>query len=123
MWIAGLLLCIAGIALTAVGVLGRQDRLPRNMWAGLRTTSIMRTDETWRVAHLAGSPWLLAAAAPAFVLAAVCFAAGSWQSVRTMSILLLGLLIAFLFLAVANGDRAARKVTDEPDHPQPGRRP
>jgi hypothetical protein len=115
MWIAGLLLCVAGIALVIVGLLARQARLPRNMWAGLRTNSIMRTDETWRVAHLVGAPWLLAAALVAFALAGVSFVADSWQSVRTPSILLLGLMIAFLFLAAANGDRAARKVMD--DHP------
>jgi SdpI/YfhL protein family len=121
MWIAGLLLCVAGIALAVVGLLSRQARLPRNMWAGLRTTSIMRSDETWRVAHVAGAPWLLAAACVAFVLAAVSFVAGSWQSVRTMGILLLGLMIAFLFLAAANGDRAARKVTDDPVDGESGR--
>jgi hypothetical protein len=113
MWIAGLLLCVAGIALVVVGVLGRQGRLPRNMWAGLRTNTIMRTDQTWRVAHTAGAPWLLAAAGVAFVLAAVAFLGSSWQSIRTLAILLLGLMIACLFLAVAYGDRAARKVPND----------
>jgi hypothetical protein len=113
MWIAGLLLCVAGIALAVIGVLSRQARLPRNMWAGLRTNAIMRTDETWRAAHAAGAPWLLAASGVAFVLAVVSFVAGSWQSVRTPSILLLGLMIACLILAATYGDRAARKVSDD----------
>jgi SdpI/YfhL protein family len=114
MWIAGLLLCVAGISLGVVGVLSRQARLPRNMWVGLRTNTTMRTDQTWRVAHRAGAPWLLAAAGLAFVLAGVAFVGSSWQSIRTLAILLLGLMIACLILSVAYGDRAARKVTDDP---------
>jgi SdpI/YfhL protein family len=114
MWIAGLLLCVAGIALAIVGVLSRQARLPRNMWAGLRTNTIMRTDQTWRAAHTAGAPWLLAAAGVAFALAAVAFVGSSWQSIRTLAILLLGLMIACLILAVTYGDRAARKVANDP---------
>jgi hypothetical protein len=113
MWIAGLLLCVAGIALVVVGVLSRQGRLPRNMWVGLRSNTIMRTDETWYAAHTAGGPWLLAAAGVAFALAAVAFLGSSWQSIRTLAILLLGLMIACLFLAVAYGDRAARKIPND----------
>lgn len=114
MWIAGLLLCAAGTSLAVVGVLSRLARLPRNMWVGLRTNTIMRTDQTWRVAHTAGAPWLLAAAGVAFVLAGVAFAGSSWQSIRTLAILVLGLMIACLILAVTYGDRAARKVPDDP---------
>jgi hypothetical protein len=113
MWIAGLLLCVAATALAVIGVLSRQGRLPRNMWVGLRSNTIMRTDETWRAAHTAGAPWLLAAAGVAYVLAAVAFLGSSWQSIRTPAILLLGLMIAFLFLSVGYGDRAARKVPND----------
>ena len=114
MWIAGLLLCVAGIALVVVGVLSKQARLPRNMWTGLRTNTIMLTDQTWRAAHIAGAPWLLAAGGVAFALAAVAFVGSSWQSIRTLAILLLGLMIACLILAVTYGDRAARKVANDP---------
>jgi len=120
--IAGRLLCVAGIALTIIGILSRQARLSRNRWAGLRASIIMRADETWRAAHPAGAPWLLAAAAVAFTLTAVSFAAGSWQSVRIASILLLGLMIACLFLAVAYGDKAARRAPDQPGRDEEARR-
>jgi hypothetical protein len=123
MWIAGLLLCVAGIALAIVGALARQARLPRNMWVGLRTNTIMLTDQTWRAAHTAGAPWLLAAAGVAFALAAVAFMGSSWQSIRTLAILLLGLMIACLILAVTYGDRAARKVMNDPGGEERGRRP
>jgi len=42
MWIAGRVLCFAGIAPLLAGGLGRQARLPRSMWVSLLTTSILR---------------------------------------------------------------------------------
>ena len=113
MWIAGLLLCVAGIALVVVGVLGRQGRLPRNMWVGLRSNTIMRTDQTWRVAHrreLRGC-WP-PPASPSCWRRWRSWGAPGRASARS-AILLLGLMIACLFLAVAYGDRAARKVPND----------
>jgi len=52
---------VAGLALGTVGYLGWRAQLPRNRFAGVRTPSSMRSDDTFRVANqVAGVPVMVA---------------------------------------------------------------
>jgi len=54
------LLIIGGGLLAWAGWLGVNDRLALNSWAGIRTKTTMRSEETWKAAHHAGSAWIIA---------------------------------------------------------------
>jgi hypothetical protein len=55
-----MLIVVGGIAPVATGQLGRTDRLSGNNWAGIRTRTTTRSDETWSSAHRAGGEWITA---------------------------------------------------------------
>jgi hypothetical protein len=56
----GIVPTVGGAVILWVGWLASRDRLARNGWAGIRTMTTMRDDETWYAAHRAGAGWLLA---------------------------------------------------------------
>lgn len=61
----GSIVLIAGGAIVAfMALLGRDGRLPRNRWAGIRLPSTMRSDKAWYAAHKAswGYQFVLGAA-------------------------------------------------------------
>jgi len=53
-------LIVGGVLLAWAGWLGKTDRLALNSWAGIRTKTTMRSEETWKAAHHAGSAWIIA---------------------------------------------------------------
>ena len=57
----GWIVVFGGMAGVITALLGKVDRLPRNHWAGIRTRTTTRDDDTWRAAHRAG--WLYLALA------------------------------------------------------------
>ena len=97
-----------GVLLLVSGVLGLTGRLPRNDWVGLRLHEVMRDDETWKLGHKAGAPWLLAGglmdtlagaalflqrdelsspsrvALPLIVLAVIAYTAASWRALAAI---------------------------------------
>jgi uncharacterized membrane protein len=60
MIVTAVLLIIGGGLLVWAGWLGMTDRLALNSWAGIRTKTTMRSQETWEAAHHAGSAWIIA---------------------------------------------------------------
>lgn len=52
--VGGMALAAVGVGIAMVGRRGRQGRLPRQHWAGIRTPSTMRSDATWLEAHRSG---------------------------------------------------------------------
>ena len=110
MWIAVVLLVLAGAALAVIGGLSVQGRLPRNPWAGLRTHNIMASDEAWYAAHDAGGPWLLAAAGMCFITAVLTFVTTGHAWTRTVDALLVGLIAGFLIVGMVFGEQAAKRV-------------
>lgn len=48
------------LATLGLGVAGQRGRLPRNCIAGIRTTKILRDDQSWTVGHRAAAPVLIA---------------------------------------------------------------
>ena len=103
-----LILVVAGIVVAILGRRGRQGRLPRQDWAGIRTPSTMRSDEAWRAAGILmeTSGWVAAALG---CTAALLFAAGlSWATVLMLAAT--GLLLVGVAYAGVRGVQAARRV-------------
>jgi len=104
------MLVIAGGVITWVAWLGREQRLPLQHLAGIRTQATMKSPEAWRAAHVTAAPWLLATGAAALigglgvlVLTFVAPAAVLW--VLTISGLAV---VGLLTVAVIVGQGAAR---------------
>ena len=55
----------------ALGVASRTERLPRNFFAGIKTTRMLQSDQTWRVGHRAAAPVFLAIGIVGVVVAVV----------------------------------------------------
>ncbi len=59
MVIVAVLLIVGGVLVGWLGWLGRNGRLTRNAWAGIRTRTTMQSDGTWTAAHRAGGGWII----------------------------------------------------------------
>ena len=80
MWIAFLAVLLGAAALTWVGWRGLQRKLPRQHWAGIRTSYSLANDEQWYAVHQYGALYLIFGGVAAFAgaLAVLPFAiAGS----------------------------------------------
>ena len=55
---SGIVLIAGGFMVAFLALLGREERLPRNRWAGIRFPSTMRSDEAWKAAHKASWAYL-----------------------------------------------------------------
>lgn len=61
MHLLGILPIVAGVGLAVPGYLGLTSRLPRNRFAGVRTSATLRDEGTFRVANrVAGLPMIVA---------------------------------------------------------------
>jgi hypothetical protein len=64
-------LVTAGVLVAASGILGVLGRLPRNRWAGVRTSATLRNDPAFEAGNRVAGPAVIAAASPAWP--AVCW--------------------------------------------------
>ncbi|CAM3165531.1 SdpI family protein [Prescottella defluvii] len=62
MVIVAVVLLVAALALTGLGIAALTGRLTRNRWFGVRTPQSMRDDETFALANKVAAPTMLAAA-------------------------------------------------------------
>jgi uncharacterized membrane protein len=62
---------LTGAVMVVVGRLAATGRLPRNILAGIRIPSTMRSDEAWRAGHRAAASALTAAGVGPMVVAVV----------------------------------------------------
>lgn len=100
-----------GLIVIALGRLAKAGRLPRNVFAGIRIPSTMRSDEAWLAGHRAAAWDLTIAGLGPIVLAVVAGTgkpAGDRQKV--MSQIGTAWLLGWLGVAVVRADRAARAV-------------
>ena len=117
MMLVGLALLALAVALTAVGLAGLAERLPRNRWIGLRTAEVHADDESWRAGHHAAGSALIAAAAPALLLGVALIAAPPEQLEDWLVALILAGLITGGLLALAS--RQARRALDVTQDEEP----
>lgn len=59
MWFVFIVILFVSMAAMMVGWQGWQGKLPRNRWAGIRTTYSMASDERWKAVHHHGAPYLI----------------------------------------------------------------
>lgn len=62
MILSGVALTCSGVIVSLVGELAARGVLRRNGGAGIRISSVMRTEATWRAGHRAARAWLHGAA-------------------------------------------------------------
>lgn len=72
----GVVLFVAGGALLTVGLLGWQQRLPRNRFAGVRTPATLRSEAAFIAANRVAAPPVLAAGAVCAAGGALAFGTG-----------------------------------------------
>jgi hypothetical protein len=102
-------LAFSGGIVVVLGRMAATGRLPRNMFAGIRLPSTLRSDEAWDAGHrAAASAMTIAGCGP--VLAAVVAAASSpGPRARTvLSRIATAWLLGWLGLATIQANRAAR---------------
>ena len=56
--VIGVLFALGGLAMLVIATRIRAGKLPRNRWAGMRTTATRRSDEAWDAAQRATLPSL-----------------------------------------------------------------
>ena len=106
---------LAGLIVVALGRMAAKGRLPRNVFAGIRIPSTLRSDDSWRAGHLAAASALTAAGFGPLVAAIAVAAKNPGRDAETV-LLRIGnwWLLAWLGLATVQASRAARAVGDEP---------
>lgn len=98
----------SGVVVIVIGRMAATGRLPRNLFAGIRLPSTMRSDEAWTCGHrAAGSALTAAGVGP--VVAAVFVAAKNPGREAETKLLRIGncWLLAWLGLATVQASRAA----------------
>jgi hypothetical protein len=113
--VLGALLVLLGAVLVAVAVLGARRRLPRNRWAGVRTTASVRSDAAFAIANqVAAAP--LGAAGAVAVAGGAALLVGA-PGVLGWTLLLVSLVAVAVLTGVGGvaGDRAAAAVPPPPE--------
>jgi hypothetical protein len=103
---------LSGVVVVVVGRMAAAGRLPRNLFAGIRIPSTMRSDEAWRAGHRAAAPALTVAGLGPVVAAVAAAVTAAKQPDPDAGKALLragnGWLLGWLGLAVLQANRAAR---------------
>ena len=107
--------CFVGLVVIALGRMAAAGKLPRNLLAGIRIPSTMRSDEAWRSGHKAASKSLTVAGLGP-VLAALATMVASFNEPDTKAEKVLfrvgaGWLLGWLAFATVQANRAAHSVT------------
>jgi hypothetical protein len=98
-----------GVIVVVLGRMAAKERLPRNIFAGIRIPSTMRSDEAWRAGHRAAASALTAAGAGPVVIAVIVGAKNPGREVQTiLSRIVTGWLLGWIGLATVQASRAAR---------------
>ena len=91
---------VGGVIVLAIGRMAATGRLPRNIFAGIRIPSTMRSDEAWGAGHLAAGPVVVA------IVVAVTSPGREAQTV--LSRIATGWLLGWIGIATLQASRAAR---------------
>ena len=108
--IVSVVLFVLALVVGAVAAMSLLGRLPRNRFAGVRTTEAMRDDETFTLANRVAGP---TTAASALVLAIGAVAALALSGIAAVVGVVVAL-VAALFIAAAGGSIGARAAAAVP---------
>lgn len=107
MWRA-IALGVGGVVSIGLGRMAAAGRLPRNILAGIRIPSTMRSDEAWRAGHRAASSALTVAGLGPVVAAGVVVVTRPSHEARTVLLRTAnGWLLGWVALATIRASRAA----------------
>lgn len=110
MTLTALLLIVGGALLAWAGWLGMTGRLALNSWAGIRTKTTMRSQETWEAAHHAGSAWIIAGGIVLVITGVAMMVVGDETAAAYVS-LIGAIVLAILVIAGGwMGQQAAKKI-------------
>ena len=110
MTLTALLLIAGGVLLAWAGWLGMTDRLALNSWAGIRTETTMRSQETWEAAHHAGSPWIIAGGIVLVITGGAMIVVGDETTAAYVSLIGAIVLAALVIAGGWIGQQAARRI-------------
>jgi uncharacterized membrane protein len=98
-----------GVMVVALGHMAATGRLPRNIFAGIRIPSTMRSDEAWRAGHRAAASALTTAGFGPVVVAVIVAAKSPGSKAQTvLSRIATGWLLGWIGLATLRASRVAR---------------
>ncbi|MGA3354285.1 MAG: SdpI family protein [Acidimicrobiales bacterium] len=104
-------LAISGVVVIGLGQMAATGRLPRNLFAGIRIPSTMRSDEAWRAGHQAAASALTVAGVGPVVSAIIVVATRPGSKVQTvLSRISTGWLVGWIGYATVEANRAARAI-------------
>ena len=107
--VAYVILLGAGLAILVTALLAAGGRLPRNYVAGIRTPSLLRSEQAWRAGHAAAAPWLLGAGAVVTIGAVALLAVRPDELVGAACLLVLtGIMGVLVGVGTRIAGRAAR---------------
>jgi len=100
----------AGLAILVTALLAAGGRLPRNYVVGIRTPSLLRSEEAWRTGHAAAAPWLEAAGAVVTIGAVALLATRPNELASGLCLLVLtGIMGVLVGVGTRVAGRAARE--------------
>jgi hypothetical protein len=103
---------LGGVVVIVVARMAAAGRLPRNLFAGIRIPSTMRSDAAWRAGHRAAAPALtVAGLGPVLAAVAAAVTTAKQPGLDAGKTLLRagdGWLLGWLGLAILQASRAAR---------------
>jgi hypothetical protein len=98
-----------GVVVVGLGRMAAAGRLPRNLFAGIRLPSTLRSDEAWRAGHRTAASALTAAGFGPVVVAVIVAAKSPGRDAETVLFRIgNGWLLAWLGVATVQASRAAR---------------
>ena len=104
-------LALSGVVVITVGRMSAAGLLPRNMLAGIRIPSTLRSDDAWRAGHAAAATALtVAGLGPIAAAAVVGVREPDEESEKLISRIGTAWLLGFVVLATVQARNAARAV-------------
>lgn len=104
----GLTFVLAGVTIAWTSWAAANGRLGRNPYLGIRTSTVMSSDETWATAHRASRPWTGIAGAISIATGLGVFAPMSEPILTTLVGVGAACLLGFTLIGAWVGIRAAR---------------
>ncbi len=109
--VIGVLFIAGGLVMLVIATRIRAGKLPRNRWAGMRTSAAMRSDEAWDAAQRATLPSLWIGGPVLIALGAVDIgiglAGGPDSLVIALSVVAIVVVIAMAIFQLVKGTAAA----------------
>ncbi len=101
----------SGVVMIVLGRMAATERLPRNIFAGIRIPATMRSDEAWRAGHKAAASALTTAGMGPVVISAIAVARRPGaKGLTALSRIASGWMLGWVGVAMVQANRAAREV-------------